>query len=226
MTRLIVALDTRDHLWAKNMVEELGAAVGFYKVGLELFTAAGPELVQWLKSAGKKVFLDLKFHDIPNTAGRAVAAASALGVDLCTVHVSGGKEMLQACRQNAGHMKLLGVTVLTSSDESTLRECGIEHSVARQVQQLASLAVDARLNGIICAASDLAQLQGLPSDFLRVTPGIRPAGSVANDQKRVMTPSQAAKNGATHIVVGRPITTAQHPRQAAAAIINQLEECK
>ena len=224
MTKLIVALDTNNHLWARQMVEKLGSAVGFYKVGLELFTAAGPEMVRWLKSSGKKVFLDLKFHDIPTTAGRAVAAAAALDADLCTVHVAGGREMLQACRDSAGHMKLLGVTVLTSSDENTLRECGIDRPLGQQVQQLADLARSTRLDGIICAATDLGQLKGLPAGFLRVTPGIRPAGSVANDQRRVMTPAQASASGATHIVVGRPITAASDPQAAAQTIINELEE--
>lgn len=223
MTELIVALDTHQPEQAKTWVKQLGDKVGFYKVGMELFTTVGPDFVRWLKDQNKKVFLDLKFHDIPNTASRAVAAASSLGVDLCTIHASGGPEMLRACREASGLTKLLAVTVLTSIDQVQLDSIGINRPVAIQVQAMADMAHSAGIHGIICAPTDLAKVTDLPWDFLRVTPGIRPAGSAAGDQKRIMTPADAARGGASHIVVGRPITAAPDPVSAAEAILTELE---
>lgn len=226
MTQLIVALDTHQSEEAKLWVKKLGDRVNFYKVGMELFTSAGPDMVKWLKQLNKKVFLDLKFHDIPNTAGRAVAAANALGVDLCTIHASGGPEMLLACRENCGESKLLAVTVLTSIDQGQLGSIGVTRTVADQVRAMAGLALETGIHGVICAATDLDQMTGFPSDFLRVTPGIRPPGSAPGDQKRVMTPSQAAQGGASHIVVGRPITAAPDLVRAAEKILSNLGEFK
>lgn len=223
MTELIVALDTFDETQAKEWVKDLGTTVDFYKVGLELFTSAGPGMLDWLKGEGKRVFLDLKFHDIPNTARKAVAAARRMGADLCTIHAPGGREMLEACREEAGETKLLAVTVLTSLDNAALAEAGYGSSVHEQVQAMARLAHCAGIHGVICAPTDLASLAELPVSFLRVTPGIRPAGSDAHDQKRVMTPGMAREAGASHIVVGRPITGAKHPWMAAQAIRQELE---
>lgn len=223
MTELIIALDTKEKARAHAWVGELGESVGFYKVGLELFTAQGPPILAWLKEQGKKVFLDLKFHDIPNTAAGAVAAAARWGVDLCTVHAAGGREMLRACREACGETKLLAVTVLTSLDQDGLGEIGIARGVKEQVARLARLARETGCHGLVSAPSDLENLADLPPGFLRVTPGIRPQGSPAGDQKRVMTPGQAARAGATHIVVGRPITGAPDPAEAARAIIAELE---
>jgi len=223
MTELIVALDTYRETQAKEWVEQLDQ-VEFFKVGMELFTAAGPAMVSWLKDQGKRIFLDLKFHDIPNTAGRAVATASRLGVDLCTIHAAGGTEMLQACREQCGDMRLLAVTVLTSLAQEQLKSIGITLPVPVQVRSLAELAQGAGIHGIICAPTDLEPLSDIPRDFLRVTPGIRPAGSAAGDQKRIMTPRRAAQAGASHIVVGRPITQAANPADAAEKIIAELEE--
>lgn len=223
MTELIVALDTHRQEQAKAWVRQLGNKVSFYKAGMELFTAAGPAIVAWLKEQGKSVFLDLKFHDIPNTASRAVAAANQLGVDLCTIHAAGGPEMLRACREACGNTKLLAVTVLTSINQEVLAQIGVNKAVADQVKAMADLALNAGVHGVICAPTDLQDLSVLPRDFLRVTPGIRPAGSAPGDQKRIMTPAEAAKGGASHIVVGRPITAAPDPVQAAAEILKELE---
>lgn len=223
MTELIVALDTHRQEEAKAWVKEL-KKVKFFKVGMELFTAAGPAMVSWLKEQGKKVFLDLKFHDIPNTAGRAVAAASRMGVDLCTIHAAGGPEMLKACREQCGETRLLAVTVLTSLDQDSLGHIGVNRPVAEQVAALAKLAFEAGIHGVVCAPTELPLLSQFPRDFLRVTPGIRPAGSAAGDQKRIMTPAEAARAGASHIVVGRPITQAQDPAAAAEKILAELRE--
>lgn len=223
MTELIVALDTNNSRQARELVCKLGSAVGFYKVGLELYTSAGPAIIQWLKAQQKQVFLDLKFHDIPNTASRAVAAAAAMGVDLCTVHAAGGAEMLSACGKNKGNILLLAVTVLTSLDQQELEYLGIGRQLAEQVRAMARLAWGAGIDGVICAPPDLEHLTDFPPRFIRATPGIRPAGSAAGDQKRVMTPAQAARAGASYIVVGRPITAAADPAAAAAAVNQQLE---
>jgi orotidine-5'-phosphate decarboxylase len=223
MTELIVALDTFNENQAKIWVKDLDSTVNFYKVGLELFTSAGPQIVSWLKEQGKRVFLDLKFHDIPNTASKAVASARRMGADLCTIHAPGGREMLEACLAEAGNTKLLAVTVLTSLDNTSLQEAGYNRTVAEQVPAMARLAYTAGIHGVICAPSDLAALTELPSGFLRVTPGIRPAGSASHDQKRILTPALAHQAGASHIVVGRPITGAENPGMAALAILQELE---
>jgi orotidine-5'-phosphate decarboxylase len=223
MTQLIVALDTYKSEEAKLWVKQVGDRVGFYKVGMELFTTAGPDMIKWLKQLNKKVFLDLKFHDIPNTASKAVAAASRLGVDLCTIHAPGGPEMLRACRAVCGDTKLLAVTVLTSIDQDQLDSIGIVRTVAEQVKAMAALAYESGIHGVICAPTDLGELSDLPPEFLRVTPGIRPADSAAGDQKRIMTPREAAKGGASHIVVGRPITAAPDPVRASEKILAELE---
>lgn len=224
MSELIVALDTDSAAQAKAWVDSLGDRVNFYKVGLELFTAVGPSFLGWLKQRGKSIFLDLKFHDIPSTAAGAVAAAASWGVDFCTVHASGGQGMLAACRANSGPMQLLAVTVLTSLGDEDLQLWG-PNSLGSQVAALAKLAVASGCHGIVAAASDLASLKDLPAGFLRVTPGIRPLGSDRGDQKRVLTPAEAVRAGASHIVVGRPILGAPDPGLAAAKIIAELRAC-
>lgn len=223
MSELIVALDTEQEEMAKVWVRRLGDQVNLYKVGLELFTIAGPAIIAWLKERKKRVFLDLKFHDIPNTAGRAVAAVARMGVDLCTIHAAGGREMLRACREQCGSTKLLAVTVLTSLDQEQLPGIGIHCALPDHVRSLAHLALAEDIHGVICAPTDLAGLADLPQDFLRVTPGIRPTGSTTGDQRRIMTPAQAAKGGANYIVVGRPITHAPDPARAAELILAELE---
>lgn len=225
---LIVALDVANEEAARALVLELGEAVSFYKVGKELFTAVGPSIVRELVAGGKKVFLDLKFHDIPNTVAGAVRTAASFGVSLLTVHASGGSKMLQAAAAAAAQSEtkptVLAVTVLTSMAAADLEEVGINGSVEAQVLRLAGLAVNAGCGGIVASAQEAARLrQTLGTGFTLVTPGIRPAGGVAGDQARIVTPEDAISAGATYLVVGRPITAADHPREAARDIIQQIE---
>jgi len=225
--QLIVALDYPDRRSAEAMVERLDPGACAVKVGFELFLAAGPGLVEALQKLGFRVFLDLKFHDIPNTVAGACRAAARLGVWIVNLHASGGLEMMQAAREAVREVRpetrLIAVTVLTSSDTATLRGVGIDCSPEEQVLRLADLAVtQAGLDGLVCSALEApalrARLGGAP---WLVTPGIRPGGGGGDDQRRVMTPSAAFQNGASHIVVGRPITQAEDP---AAAVVRILQE--
>jgi orotidine-5'-phosphate decarboxylase len=225
---LIVALDVADPEKARELVRELGETVSFYKIGKELFTAAGPSVVRELVAAGKQVFLDLKFHDIPNTVAGAVRTASALGVSLLTVHASGGSTMLRAAAEAAAQSEakptILAVTVLTSFTASDLAEIGVSASVEAQVLHLAGLAIRAGCGGIVASAQEAARLRSsYGAGFTLVTPGIRPAGGVAGDQARVVTPEDAIRAGANYLVVGRPISAADNPREAARAITRQIE---
>ncbi len=228
---LIVALDVPNAEKARELVVQLGESVSFYKVGKELFTAVGPALVRDLVAGGKKVFLDLKFHDIPNTVAGAVRSAASLGVSLLTVHASGGSKMLQAAAQAAAQSgakpTVLAVTVLTSLASGDLEEVGVGGGVEAQVLRLASLAIKAGCGGIVASAQEAAALrQALGSKFTLVTPGIRPAGAIAADQARVVTPEDAIRAGANFLVVGRPITAADDPRRAAQAITGQIERAR
>ena len=228
---LIVALDVPNAEKARELVVQLGETVSFYKVGKELFTAVGPALVRDLVAGGKKVFLDLKFHDIPNTVAGAVRSAASLGVSLLTVHASGGSKMLQAAAQAAAQSgakpTVLAVTVLTSLASGDLEEVGVGGGVEAQVLRLASLAIKAGCGGIVASAQEAAALrQALGSKFTLVTPGIRPAGAIAADQARVVTPEDAIRAGANFLVVGRPITAADDPRRAAQAITGQIERAR
>jgi len=223
-----VALDFATEDKARVLVSQLGESVGFYKVGKELFTAVGPALVRDLVSGGKKVFLDLKFHDIPNTVAGAVRSAASLGVSLLTVHASGGSKMLRAAAeaavQSSTRPTVLAVTVLTSLASADLEEIGVNSGVEAQVLRLADLAVKAGCGGIVASAQEAARLrQALGNQFTLVTPGIRLAGGAAADQARVVTPEDAIRAGADYLVVGRPITAADEPRQAALAITQQIE---
>jgi orotidine-5'-phosphate decarboxylase len=225
---LIVALDVATEEKARALVRELGEAVGFYKIGKELFTAVGPSIVRELVGSGKKVFLDLKFHDIPNTVAGAVRSAASLGVSLLTVHASGGSKMLEAAAQaaaeSAAKPTVLAVTVLTSLTTEDLEEVGVPGSAEAQVLRLAGLAINAGCGGLVASAQEAAHLrESLGTGFTLVTPGIRPAGGVAADQGRVVTPENAIRAGANYLVVGRPITSAQHPKEAAQAILRQIE---
>jgi orotidine-5'-phosphate decarboxylase len=226
--KLIVALDFASENQARTLVSQLGDTVGFYKVGKELFTAVGPSIVRELVGAGKKVFLDLKFHDIPNTVAGAVRSASALGVSLLTVHASGGSKMLQAAAKAAAESPsqptVLAVTVLTSLAAPDLDEIGITATVEAQVLRLATLALNAGCGGIVASAQEAARLrESLGTSFTLVTPGIRPAGSGAADQARVVTPEQALRSGSDYLVIGRPITAADSPASAAHAILQQIQ---
>jgi len=221
--RVIVALDMDDDSKVMQLVEQLDPSQCRLKIGKELFTLYGPDLVRKVQDKGFEVFLDLKFHDIPNTVNKAVRAACALKVWMLTVHASGGAEMLKAARAavaESDHKTLLvAVTVLTSMGEEDLQGLGIDRPVKEQVLRLASLAQECDMDGVVCSAQEAEELRKLlRKDFVLVTPGIRPSGDLAQDQKRVVTPAQAIKNGSSYLVIGRPITQAQRPVQRLAAI--------
>jgi orotidine-5'-phosphate decarboxylase len=226
--RLIVALDVSSAKDAQKIVFSLGDAIQLYKVGMQLYTAEGPQMVRNLVASGRKVFLDLKYHDIPNTVAAAVREAAQLGVSMLTVHASGGTKMLhaavEAAREKASGLQVLAVTVLTSMDDQDLNETGIHGPVEDQVVWLASLAIDSGCAGVVSSPREVKTLRAkLGSDFLVVTPGVRPAGAAHGDQARVATPAEAIAAGATHIVVGRPITAAENPSAEAAKILQELE---
>lgn len=228
MKRVIVALDFSQAKKALDFVAQLDPNQCRVKVGKELFTNAGPDLIKALHERGFEVFLDLKFHDIPATTAKAVKAAADLGVWMVNVHASGGKEMMQAAaaalhQYGQAAPKLIAVTVLTSMDENELALVGVERSLNKHVESLASLAQECGLDGIVCSAQEAIMLrEALGPDFLLVTPGIRPAGSDYNDQKRVMTPGEASEVGVDYLVVGRPIREADNPQLALQEINRQL----
>jgi orotidine-5'-phosphate decarboxylase len=224
--RLIVALDVPDEALAMVLVDALAGEVGMFKVGSQLFTAAGPGIVRSIVARGEHVFLDLKFHDIPNTVAGAVGSAAQLGVSLLTVHGLGGKAMLEAAAGAlpAMGMRLLAITVLTSHDEASLREVGVVRPLAEEVRELARLARTAGIDGVVASPHEVALLrEACGKDLLIVTPGIRPAGARAGDQARAATPAMALAAGATYLVVGRPITEAKDPAAAARAIVREME---
>jgi orotidine-5'-phosphate decarboxylase len=225
--RLIVALDVPTAAEAQRIVAALGKTVSTYKVGKQLFTAAGPAVVRELTGSGRGVFLDLKFHDIPNTVAAAIRAASELGVSMLTVHASGGSKMLKAAvaaAVSAQHPpRVLAVTVLTSLDDSDLKEIGVAAPTLEQALRLASLAQKAGCSGVVASPREAKAIRReLGPDFAIVTPGVRPAGGSRDDQARVATPAEALAAGATHIVVGRPITGAMDPKAAAEAILEEM----
>jgi orotidine-5'-phosphate decarboxylase len=225
--RIIVALDVSDAASLEQVVFAIPPEVCRLKIGKELFTALGPRSVEICHRAGHEVFLDLKFHDIPNTCAMAVRAAARLGVWMINVHCSGGGDMLQAASDvlmGESHRPLLvGVTVLTSMDSERLREVGVLRSVEDQVCAFAALASDAGLDGLVCSAKEAFDLRALyDADFCLVTPGIRPAWAAANDQLRVATPHEAIVAGSDYLVIGRPITQAKDPRAALDRIIREL----
>jgi len=224
--RLIVALDVPAAADAAALVDALAGKVGMFKVGGQLFTAAGPDFVRALAARGERVFLDMKYHDIPNTVASAVSAACQLGVSLITVHALGGQAMMEAA---AGAMpaigaRLLAVTVLTSHDTDSLGAVGLESDVPRNVQRLARLAKAAEADGVVASPHEVPLIrEACGRDFLVVTPGIRPTGARAGDQARAATPAAALAAGADYLVVGRPITEARDPAAAAAAIVREME---
>ena len=223
--RLIVALDVSTAAEAQSLIQRIGDSAGIYKVGLQVFTAEGPKIVRDLVSSGRQVFLDLKLHDIPNTVGHAVQSAVELGAHMLTVHASGGTAMLRAASEaSAGRIKLLAVTVLTSLNANDLHEVGVPDQVEAQTLRMAALAKNAGCQGIVSSPRELIALRkSLGHEFLIVTPGIRPAGAETHDQQRIATPALAITNGASHIVIGRPITHAADPSQAAQSIISEME---
>jgi orotidine-5'-phosphate decarboxylase len=226
-SRLIVALDVSSAAEAKRIVQQVGDSAQIFKVGKQLFTAEGPQLVRDLIASGRKVFLDLKFHDIPNTVSGAVSEAAKLGVSMLTVHASGGSKMLKtAAEASASSMSkplVLAVTVLTSLSDADLAELSVAVDVKTQVLRLAKLAVKAGCGGVVASAQEARQLRNeLGTGFAIVTPGVRPAGASVGDQARVVTPADAIEAGATHIVVGRPITEAADLGRAAKEIVEEL----
>jgi orotidine-5'-phosphate decarboxylase len=224
--RLIVALDVPDAKAAQRLIQRIGDAAVFYKVGLQLFTSEGPQFVAELARSGRKVFLDLKLHDIPNTVAHAIQAVNGLGVSMLTVHGSGGIEMLRAAVAAAGsQLALLAVTVLTSINDRQLQEVGVGGGTTDQVLRLAVLAESAGCQGVVSSAWEVLGLRRALGDRLAiVSPGIRPAGAGKDDQERVATPREAIRAGASHLVVGRPITHATEPAQAIEAILAEMIE--
>ncbi len=229
---IIVALDVPNAVDALRLARELTPYAGAFKIGSELFTSAGPDIVRQIRQGGGQVFLDLKFHDIPNTVAKAVAAATRLDVQMLTIHTGGGLEMMRAAensaRETAAKLSLepplvLGVTVLTSMDQKTLTEIGCASNAGRQVERLAALAVEAGLRGLVCSPLEIAALRILlPAEIQLITPGIRTGAEPADDQKRTLTPAQAMSAGATWLVVGRPIYGAKDPAAAARSILQSL----
>ena len=225
MAELIVALDVNSRPEAVEKVKAIGDSVDFYKIGLELFTAEGPDVVKAVKDLGKRVFLDLKFHDIPRTVERAVRSGAKLGVDLMTIHSVGGRAMIKAAVDAAAEFgaagpKILAVTVLTSLDQNDLADVGIVgRTPADQVLAMAKFATENGAHGLVCSPKEVGTLsKTLKAGTLFITPGVRPAGAAVGDQKRVATPAEAVRDGATHLVVGRPILAAEDPVAAAKAI--------
>jgi orotidine-5'-phosphate decarboxylase len=229
---IIAALDVPTAEQALKLAQAIAPAVGTFKIGKELFVSAGPDIVKKIRATGARVFLDLKFHDIPNTVAKAVAAAVRLDVQMLTIHTSGGFEMMRAAEKSAQDTAkslgltaplVLGVTVLTSSNNETLAEIGCEADMEKQVLRLAQLAVNSGLRGLVCSPLEIAALRKtLPPHIQLVTPGIRTGAEKADDQKRTLTPREAIAAGANWLVIGRPIYAAENPRAAAEKILESI----
>lgn len=233
--RLIVALDVDSFDKMKALVDELGDLISYYKVGMELYYSAGSDTIRYLKEHGKKVFLDLKLHDIPNTVGHSVASVTRLGVNLITVHAAGGRAMMQAASRYAKitadelgveRPKILAVTVLTSFDDQGWQEVGGHLPIQEHVLELAALAKSSGVDGVVASPKEAGSIREMAGkdDFLIVTPGIRPSFAQTDDQKRIATPSQAFKDGSSMLVIGRPITQAIDPCAAARLILKEIKE--
>jgi len=224
--KIIVALDVATKEKALDLVEELHDQISFFKIGLQLYTAEGPEIVRAVLSTGAKVWLDLKLHDIPNTVARAVESANNLGVHMLTIHLSGGSEMIRAATAaRANNISILGVTVLTSATDQTLREIGIADKVGEQVLRLAKLGVEAEIDGVVASPHEIKLLRAEFGHKIKiVVQGIRPSWAEPADQKRFMTPRQALEAGADYIGIGRPITAHPSPREAVAKILDEIDE--
>ncbi|WP_196593756.1 orotidine-5'-phosphate decarboxylase [Pectinatus sottacetonis] len=232
--RLIAALDVGTFNEAKTLIEKLEDSVVFYKVGMELFYAVGPQIIVYLKEKNKKIFLDLKLHDIPNTVAEGLVSLMKLGVDIFNVHTSGGFTMMHKAavriHEEAEKMgiiapKLIGVTVLTSINEADWLGLGMTASIKEQVVRLAKLAQKAGLDGVVASPGEAGLIREVcGNDFMIVTPGVRPAGTAADDQSRIATPAQALRNGASQLVVGRPIYAAADPKEAADNILKEIKD--
>ena len=223
--KIIVALDVATEEKALDLIEELHGQISFIKIGLQLYTAEGPEIVRAVLSTGAKVWLDIKLHDIPNTVARAVESASNLGVQMLTIHLSGGSEMIRAATAaRANNILILGVSVLTSATEETLREIGISDKVDDQVLRLAKLGVEAGIDGIVASPHEIKTLRAAFGHKIKiVVQGIRPTWAEPGDQKRFMTPRQALGAGADYIGIGRPITRHSRPSEAVTKILQELD---
>jgi orotidine-5'-phosphate decarboxylase len=223
--KIIVALDVATKKKALDLVEQLRGDISCFKVGLQLYTAEGPEIVREIRATGANVFLDLKSHDIPNTVARAVESAAELGVQMLTVHLSGGGVMIRAAVSAcSGDLLLLGVTLLTSANEQTLREIGIPDKIDDHVLRLAKLGVSAGIGGLVASPREARMLRAeFGNEIKIVTPGVRPTWAEAVDQKRVMTPREALEAGADYLVIGRPITAHPNPGEAVARILAEIE---
>ena len=225
--RLIIALDVGTRAEAISLALTLAPFAGWMKIGLQLFSAEGPDLVRAIRETGANVFLDLKLHDIPNTVARTVESVVGLDVQMLTVHLSGGGEMVRAAVAVAPEgLLLLGVTVLTSANSETLREIGMVEDVLRQVVRLAGIGADCGIGGVVAGAQEIGALRNAVGESLKlIVPGIRPRGSEEHDQKRIMTPAEAINAGADYLVVGRPITAAPEPAIAARKILQEIDSC-
>ena len=228
---VITALDVSERAAMRELIKKLAPFGGLFKIGLEMFVGFGPEIVKEVLDLGGRVMLDLKLHDIPNTVKAAAKNAGKLGCDLLTIHASGGGAMIAAAKEgvleSGGTTKILAVTVLTSIDQNVLQqELGCSRPVEAQVAALATLAKANGADGVVCSPKEIATVRAaIKEDFLIVTPGIRPAGSALNDQKRVMTPAEALTLGANYLVIGRPITKAPDPAAAMASIQQEIAPC-
>ncbi len=227
LCQLILALDIEEKADALALLKQTGPELQWVKIGLQMFTKYGPDYVRQVADLGKDIFLDLKLHDIPNTVAKAVESLASLPIKMLTIHTCGGQEMMRwavKAQQNAKpDLQLLGVTVLTSMDRNSLDQLAIQQSLAKRVDLLAALAQEAGMNGLVCSPHEVVNLrQAFASHFTLVTPGVRPTGSAAGDQKRIMTPAQAREVGSDYIVVGRPIYKADDPAAAVAAINEEL----
>lgn len=230
--RLIVAMDVDTMGKVQQLAEVLGDSVSYYKVGMELFYSVGSQVITYLRAQGKDIFLDLKLHDIPNTVGQGLATLTGLGISMLNVHASGGPAMMavaaEAVKHKAAEMgiqrpKLIAVTVLTSIDSAQWQALGYNLNLSQQVVHLAQLAQSSGLDGVVASPQEAEEIRRACGDeFIIVTPGIRPSGSAINDQSRIATPAGALNNGAHHLVIGRPITAAANPRQAAQAILQEM----
>jgi orotidine-5'-phosphate decarboxylase len=222
--KIIVALDVATKKDALRLVEQLQPVISLFKIGLQLYTAEGPEVVRAVLATGAKVFLDLKFNDIPTTVSRTVEAAGNLGVHMLTIHLSGGSDMIRAAvAVPKSEMLILGVTVLTSANEGTLREIGISDEIDNQVVRLAKLGVARGVDGIVASPHEIKSLRAEFGDKIKiVVPGIRPRGFDADDQKRTMTPKEAIEAGADYLVIGRPITAHKSPREAVKKVLEEI----
>jgi len=225
--RIIIPLDVATLDEAKWMINVLSGVVGYFKIGSELFTVAGSDTVRAVQDAGCRVFLDLKYYDIPNTVAGAVRSAAALNVDMLNMHILGGRAMMEgaveAARESTPPPILLGVTVLTSYDEARWEETGFSRPIADAVPMLAGHAKEAGLDGVVCSPREVRDLRDqLGKEFILVTPGVRPSWAKSDDQRRIMTPADAVAAGADYLVIGRPITKDNDPRGAAQRVIEEL----